>query len=109
MPAGRYLEVDDRLLPRRSEPVDGTDDDLRTGAPLGCAQSRHRVAPLARDADGRWRVRLELGDRWAELWADESFGWLQVFTGADRRDRSIAVEPMTCGPDAFNPGRPTTA
>ena len=31
-------------------------------------------------------------------------GWIQVFTGDDRRDLSLAVEPMTCGPDAFNEG-----
>ena len=27
-----------------------------------------------------------------------------MFTGNDRRDLSIALEPMTCGPNAFNPG-----
>ena len=30
--------------------------------------------------------------------------WIQVFTGENRRDLSLAVEPMTCGPDAFNEG-----
>lgn len=29
---------------------------------------------------------------------------MQIFTGNDRRDLSIALEPMTCGPDAFNEG-----
>ena len=53
-------------------------------------------------------MRLELGERWAELWGDESFGWTQVFTGGPKRDVSIAVEPMSCGPDAFNEG-PTHA
>ena len=59
---------------------------------------------LTRGADGRWRARLERGDRWAELWAGEGLDWIQVFTGNDRRDLSIALEPMTCGPNAFNPG-----
>ena len=27
-----------------------------------------------------------------------------MFTGNDRRDLSVALEPMTCGPNAFNPG-----
>ena len=54
--------------------------------------------------DGRWRARLERGERWAELWAGEGLDWIQVFTGNDRRDLSIALEPMTCGPNAFNPG-----
>ena len=61
-----------------------------------------------RGPDGRWRVRLEHGERWTELWADETCSWLQVFTGEPKRGASLAVEPMTCGPDAFNPG-PTSA
>jgi aldose 1-epimerase len=59
---------------------------------------------LARDSDGRWRVRLVLGDRYAELWGDETMRWTQVFTGGPKRDLSVAAEPMTCGPDAFNAG-----
>jgi aldose 1-epimerase len=30
--------------------------------------------------------------------------WVQIFTGGPYRDWSIAIEPMTCGPDAFNDG-----
>jgi aldose 1-epimerase len=62
------------------------------------------MTDLGRDADGRWRVSLVLGDRYAELWGDEAMLWVQVFTGGPNRDWSIAVEPMTCGPDAFNTG-----
>ena len=62
------------------------------------------MTDLARDSDGRWRVRLVLGDRYAELWGDETMRWTQVFTGGPNRNWSIAVEPMTCGPDAFNAG-----
>ena len=62
------------------------------------------MTDLTRDADGRWRVRLDLGDRHAEMWGDEAMPWVQVFTGGPNRDWSIAVEPMTFGPDAFNPG-----
>ena len=40
----------------------------------------------------------------AELWGDETFVWTQVFTGGPNRDWWVAVEPMTCGPDAFNEG-----
>ena len=42
------------------------------------------------------------------LWADEAYGWVQVFTGdtlpAAARRRGLAVEPVTCPPDAFNSG-----
>jgi aldose 1-epimerase len=44
------------------------------------------------------------------LWADETFDYLMVFTGdtvepAGRRRKSVAVEPMTCAPNAFVSGR----
>jgi aldose 1-epimerase len=38
------------------------------------------------------------------LWVDESYPYIMVFTGdpvPDVARRSIAVEPMTCPPNAF--------
>jgi aldose 1-epimerase len=105
VPAASYLEVDDsRLLPLKLSPVDGTTYDLREGRVLGSMSLDTAMTDLGRDADGRWRVSLVLGDRYAELWGDEAMLWVQVFTGGPSRDWSIAVEPMTCGPDAFNTG-----
>jgi aldose 1-epimerase len=47
-------------------------------------------------------------DRAVTLWQDESFPYLMVFTGdtlpEPHRRRGLAVEPMTCAPDAFNSG-----
>lgn len=108
VPAERYLAVDDRLLPLDLILVEGRDEDLRTPAPLGSRRFDTALTGLSRGADGRWRARLERGERWAELWAGPGLDWIQVFTGNDRRDLSIALEPMTCGPNAFNPG-PTHA
>ena len=105
VPAASYLEVDgDRLLPLKLSPVQGTAYDLRDGRVLGSMSLDTAMTDLARDSDGRWRVRLVLGDRYAELWGDETMRWTQVFTGGPKRDGSLAVEPMTCGPDAFNAG-----
>ena len=43
------------------------------------------------------------------MWCDANFGYLMVFTGdalpdAPRRRTGLAVEPMTCAPDAFRSG-----
>ena len=42
------------------------------------------------------------------LWADALWSHVMVFTGdtlaPERRRRGLAVEPMTCAPDAFNTG-----
>jgi aldose 1-epimerase len=104
VPAGSYLEVDDRLLPTKISPVDGTIYDLRRGPVLGSTNLDTAMTDLVRDPDGRWRVKVVLGERYAELWGDEAMKWTQIFTGGPNRDWSIAVEPMTCGPDAFNAG-----
>jgi aldose 1-epimerase len=104
IPAASYLEVDDRLLPIEISSVDGTAHDLRHGPVLGSLTLDTAMTDLARDSDGRWRVKLLRGDRYAEMWGDETMRWVQIFTGGPHRDWSIAVEPMTCGPDAFNPG-----
>jgi aldose 1-epimerase len=104
VPAASYLEVDDRLLPVRISSVAGTAYDLRGGPVLGSVNLDTALTDLDRGSDGRWRVVLALGERSVELWGDETMHWVQVFTGGPSRQSSIAVEPMTCGPDAFNPG-----
>lgn len=104
LPASRYLEVDDRLLPVELRDVTGTKYDLRTTGALGETMMDTAFTDLALEDDDRWHVRLKRGDRHAALWAEPVFGWLQVFTGNAHRDDSIAVEPMSCGPNAWNPG-----
>jgi aldose 1-epimerase len=112
IPAGSLLEVDDRLLPRGTAPVDGTDRDFREPRLVGEMQLDTAYTDVASGVDGRWRVTLaqpEIG-RTVTVWADATaYPWLQVFTGdslplAKRRTTGIAVEPMTCAPDAFNSG-----
>ncbi len=109
IPAAEYLQVDERLLPVAVTAVEGTDFDCRDGAPIGARQFDTAFTNLTRDDDGRWRVHLRDGSRQTTVWGDGACGWLQVFTGDSlsaslRRTSGIAVEPMTCGPDAFNDG-----
>ena len=64
-------------------------------------QLDHCFTDLSRDDDGRGRI--ELGGR-ATLWVDESYPYVMVFTGdalPDVARLSVAVEPMTCAPNAF--------
>jgi len=59
------------------------------------------------DADGLVRHRVVAPDgTGTELWAEPAFAWVQVFTPSDfpGRGRAVAVEPMTCPPDALNSG-----
>jgi aldose 1-epimerase len=103
VPARTVLEADERGIPVRSAPVEGTELDFRKPRSVGRARLDHCFTDLDRGEGGRVRVEI---DR-TTLWADESYPYLMVFTGdglpdADRR--SLAVEPMTCAPNAFVSG-----
>jgi aldose 1-epimerase len=112
IPAASMLELDDRLLPTGLTAVDGTDYDFREPRRLGALALDTAYTDIDADADGRWRVTLThpRTGRVVTLWADATaYRWLQVFTGdslpaKERRTSGIAVEPMTCPPDAFNSG-----
>jgi aldose 1-epimerase len=69
---------------------------------IGAAVLDTTYTDLERDDDGL--VRIRVGD--AILWADEAYGYLQVFTGdlPEVERRGLAVEPMTCPPQAFRTG-----
>jgi aldose 1-epimerase len=103
LPARTVLESDERGIPVSSSPVD-EELDFRTPRPVGSVQLDHCFTDLEREEDGLARVELD----GTTLWADESYPYLMVFTGdalpeAERR-RSIAVEPMSCAPNAFASG-----
>jgi len=108
--AGRtVLESDERSLPVGTRPVDGTDYDFRVPRPIGSTKLDNAFTDLERDDDGRARVELHdpASGRALTLWADASYPYLQVFTGdplPDVNRRSLAVEPMTCPPNAFRTG-----
>lgn len=101
-PASSYLRVDERLLPIGVASVSGRPEDLRAGSQLGSIELDTAFTDLSRDDSGGWQVRLARDDRETTLWADQDHHWLQIFTGAGDRSVGLAVEPMTCGPDAFN-------
>jgi aldose 1-epimerase len=109
VPAAAWLPADARGIPTgERRPVAG-ELDLRDGPALGDRVLDHCFTDLQRDGDGLARVRLAApGGGAATLWMDEAYGYVMVFTGdtldAARRRRGLAVEPMTCAPDAFNSG-----
>ncbi|MBA8795421.1 aldose 1-epimerase [Friedmanniella endophytica] len=103
VPAARRLRVDDRMLPVELVEVDDA-DGFRTPRRVGDTDLDTAFTGLDRGPDGRWRVSITGGDRRTTLWADENHRWTQVFTGNADRTGGLAVEPMTCGPDAFNDG-----
>ena len=67
---------------------------------------------LERDTGGLARASLDApgGATGAELWVDRGFPYLMVYTGdtlpeLQRRRRAVAIEPMTCPPNALRTGK----
>jgi aldose 1-epimerase len=110
LPANRWQPVDDRLIPSGpAQDVTGTGYDLRTARKLAGLQLDHAFTDLRRGADGLAWVRLSGGAVTTAMWLDAANAWLQVFTGdsleQERRRVALAVEPMTCPPNAFASGQ----
>jgi aldose 1-epimerase len=109
LPATRYLPVDERGLPAGPpQPVDGTSYDFRKPRTISSTSLDTPLTGLTPSDDGRAWAHLAANGNRVSLWAGEGYRWLQVFTGdslgPDRRRKAIAVEPMTCPPNAFVTG-----
>jgi len=105
-PGRTMLRSDDRGIPVGVTPVDDTDYDFRRARPIGGTRLDNAFTDLERDDDGLARVQLrDAGSgRSLTLWVDETYRYLMLFTGDPLPDvgrRSLAVEPMTCPPNAF--------
>ena len=109
LPAARWQPADDRGIPHGPpEDVGGTPYDFRSARRLDGIRLDHPFTGLDRGPDGRAWVQLAGPDGGVRLWAGEGYRWLQVFTGDalddQHRRRALAVEPMTCPPNAFVTG-----
>jgi aldose 1-epimerase len=113
LPASAILDVtSDRLIPTALVPVaERAALDFRDARPIADTAIDHAYTDLARDARGRAEARVTdaSGRGVAIAWGPEC-AWVQVHTAdrpaGDRDNRvGLAVEPMTCAPDAFNADR----
>ena len=111
VPAERHLLSDERGLPAGEEPVAGTAYDFRNAHPIGDTRLDTAFTALTADPSGRSRVLLrDPSGRGIDLWADPAFRYFMLYTGdtlepEHRRRQGIAVEPMTCPPNALRTGR----
>ncbi len=97
IPFANELLVDERLLP--VEIADVTDGhDFREPRRVGDGE----LDTAYTGGPEEWQVTLTGPEHAVTVWADAHHPWMQVHTHPNRR--AIAVEPMTCGPNAFNEG-----
>jgi aldose 1-epimerase len=112
IPALMYLEVNERQIPTgRAIPVKGSALDFLELRRIGSVKLDTAFASLVSDADGLTRMELQApsGRPSLTLWMDKTYRFVMAFTGdaipqVDRRRHSVALEPMTCAPNAFRSG-----
>lgn len=109
LPTERWLTVDERMIPTGATDVDASPYDFRTPRTVGATRLDTAFGGLQRELDGVGRVRVsEPGGGAVTLWLDRGLEWIQVFTGDPLpgawKRAGVAVEPMSCPPDAFNSG-----
>lgn len=108
--ADTFLAADPvRRLPTAPQPVRGHAYDFQTPRVIGTTQIDNAFTGLDFGSGGRARLEVrDPGGGGVGMSWDRSLPWLQLFTGdveppAPNR-AGIAVEPMSCPPDAFNSG-----
>ena len=109
VPFSSTLEFDAGLLPTgKVLPVEGTAIDFREPRPIGDTAFNTCFLNPIRDRDGRLQIRLSSSESGKSLavWLDEAFNYVVLYSGdplpPTHRRRALAIEPMTCGSDAFN-------
>ena len=110
LPARSVLQPDATGIPVAS-PVGGTELDFQRPTTLGGTRLDHCFTDLQPGDDGLTRVTFTSAaddGTGVVLWVDEAYPYVMLYTGDDRPDvsrRSMAIEPMTCPPQAFRTGR----
>jgi aldose 1-epimerase len=111
IPARSMYHYNDQLIPVEKVSVSHTPMDFRVPRLLGSTQINMDYTDLERDDDGMARVHVvseSTGHRLA-VWMDGAFRHVTVYTGetvqpVTRRRHGLAIEPMTCPPNAFVSG-----
>lgn len=111
-PAGEILEVTpDRLSPRALVDISMHPElDFREAHEILDARFDHAFTSLLSSAESEARTRVEVrspsGNGVAMEWDGATLPWLQIYSsdepGSETNRRALAVEPMSCAPDAFN-------
>lgn len=107
--ASTVLTTDDRLIPTGERGASGSPQDFRREGPLEGVVLDDAFTAVPRHADGRIWASVRSGEEVTSVWGDESCRWWQVCTGDEATGpwhrNGVALEPMTCPPNAFATGR----
>ena len=111
VPAKSYVAVDERQLPTGEIlPLAGHQLDFSARKSVSGHELDVTYTDLVRDDSGLAVATLQDAEGGEiDLSVDRNFPYLQVYTGdgleKGRRRTSVAIEPMTCPPDALRSGK----
>lgn len=105
LPATEMLVTDDQQVPVGARSVAKTHCDFRRVKRLRSVRMDQGFTGLT-TSGGRGVATVQAPGGGARLWFDETFRFLQVFTldALTPGQPGVAIEPMTCAPNAFNTG-----
>ena len=106
LPARSWLELDERMIPTGRElEVAGTDRDFTAGREIGALVLDTAYTRLEADPDGLVRATLTApeGTR-LSVWMGPGTTHVMVYTGDAIGRSGLAIEPMSCPPNAFQSG-----
>ncbi len=111
VPASGYLDPTSPGEEPAMVPVAATPWDFTTPRRIGATQLDTAFGELIRDESRQAVARLSdpVDGTSVELWVDEGYRYLMVYTGdqvgrEERRRTAVAIEPMTCPPEALRSG-----
>jgi aldose 1-epimerase len=110
LPAGSCLELDGRMIPTGRElDVAGTDKDFRAEREIGAVVLDTAYTGLEPDPDGLVRVTLAAPEGASQasplrVWMGPGTTHVMVYTGEAIGRTALAIEPMSCPPNAFQSG-----
>ncbi|MCU1567683.1 MAG: galactose mutarotase-like enzyme [Pseudarthrobacter sp.] len=103
--AGKVLMTDEQLRPTELRDITRTEFDFSHARILAAQQLDHAFTALPEET---WDVRLRHPALQLSAVVESTrtdAPWLQLYSGELRDRKGLAVEPMTCPPDAFNSGQ----
>lgn len=101
IPAATIQDVDENLAPTRRLPAGELERDYRTPRLIGSQSIDHAFTDLPAD---EWTVRIADTHHTMSTSITANTPWVQVYTADSLGRVGVAVEPMTCPPNAFNSG-----
>jgi aldose 1-epimerase len=101
--AAEWLEVSpERMTPIGLSPVAGSPYDFHSARVIGDLDIDNAFTGLG---GGEWSVTLTDPDSGAKSVLTSDTPWMQLYTGGAIGRTALAVEPMTCPPNAFITGQ----